>query len=347
MKPMTKRTWRNEFLAFALALMSVNVAIGQNTETTQKRSFENTRTEVDSQPTNSGTSPRGSSKTPPNGWLVIPDCFAAVDNSIELCAEETGRLLSLDVKLNQSVHANAIVGKLDSALAEVELKTAKLQHTFALDLAKDTSDVDYNKLAVKEAEHELANYRSIGKSVSESEISRLTLALGRAQLALQRSQQTQARAKVDAELRAAAVEASQQRVERCVLRSPHNGVITEVLKRPGQWIRVGDPIVRLADMENLVVDSLVELDRIDITKIIGAQVQVESTGQRQVDVRLPGMITSYDHEVSKRGLVRLHAKVLNQQIGGHWKLLPGQNVTLYIATSSEAKEQYISSPSQK
>ncbi len=347
MTPMTKPSWKNRFLVFGLGCIAANGAIAQNPATIQPQTPPASRTEVVSQSTSSGTGPRGTFQTQSNGWLVIPDCFAAVDNSIELCAEETGRLLGLEVKLNQSVNANAIVGKLDSALAEVELKTAKLQHTFALDLAKDTSDVDYNKLAVKESEHELANYRSIGKSVSESEISRLTLALGRAQLALQRSQQTQARAKVEAELRSAAVEAAQQRVERCVLRAPHNGVITEVLKRPGQWIRVGDPIVRLADLENLVVDSLVELDRIDVTKIIGAQVQVESKGERQGEVRLPGVITSYDHEISKRGLVRLHAKVLNQQVGGHWKLLPGQNVTLYIATSSEAKEQYISSPSQK
>jgi multidrug resistance efflux pump len=272
------------------------------------------------------------------GWLKVPDCFLVIENSVEVPAEETGRMVALKVALNESIPEGSLIAILDSKLSESELKTAKLQYKYATEAAADHSDIDFNELALKEARQELENYKSIGKSATEFEKSRLALRVASAQTALQRSQQAFARSAVEAKLREVAVEVAEQRVQRARIVAPINGVVFEIIKRPGQWVRTGDPVVRLCDLENLVVDCFVDVDQIDLRHIVGSEVQVEYKSSSTTN-RLAGTISSYDPEVSRRGLIRLHAKILNRKVDGQWLLLPGMNTTLYIAAPTRQEER--------
>ncbi len=293
-----------------------------------------TRLPAQSLPARALAAPTPTASAPAAGWLKLEGCPVLVEHSVDIPALESGALRSIDVELNQTVAEGARVARLDNELAKTELRQAQLQYDAATRVAADDSDVQFRQLALQEVEEELANYRSISSSVSDSEIRKLNLSVGMAKLELIGAQQTQTRARLQAQLKAAALDTAKLRLARREVSTPLAGVVSAILLQPGQWVEVGRPILRVRNLEHLIVDRPVPIKQIDLTSIVGAEVRVEVRQQTGRVERLAGVVSSYDHEVSAQGYVRLHTRIKNVQRRGHWLLLPGMNVDLYVATHS-------------
>jgi multidrug efflux pump subunit AcrA (membrane-fusion protein) len=266
-----------------------------------------------------------------DSWLILSDCVLLVQRTSDIPAEDAGRLVSLDVELNQAVAENAVLARLDSTFAKNELRAAELQLKSAVDLANDESEIKLSNFAMSEAKQELAKNRAISNSVSDSELSKLQLKMQSAEAAVHSAQRRRDRALIDKELREVALDAAKNKLAQTNLVAPNAGVVQKIYKQRGDWVQKGEPVIKVSDMQRLNVDTLVELQRIDLSRIVGSEVRVESKAGNGPVVRLPGKIKSYDHEVSKRGLIRLHAEIENSQVQGHWSLLPGMPVTLHVA----------------
>lgn len=269
------------------------------------------------------------------GWLTLRDCPVLLENAVEVPALESGVLEAVDVKLNQAIAAGGRLAKLDSSLAELELKISQMQSKLAQETADDTYDIQFKRLALKEIEEEKSSYESISSSVSKSEMARLDLNVERAKVAVTQALKAQEFAKAEAQLKAAALGAAQQRLQRRQILAPLAGVVTKLHKHPGQWVEAGQPIATISDLENLVVDSLVKVADFDRQQIVDAEVRLELAQENGHSVRLAGRVSSYDPEVSANGLVRVHTKVRNVQQQGQWLLLPGMPVTLHIAVPTK------------
>lgn len=269
-----------------------------------------------------------------NDWLTVEECPVLLEKTIEVPAIDSGVLESIAIDLNAYVTRGQVLSRLESGLAKMETRIAQLQYASATELASDQSNVKYHELALKEAEEELANYKSLGKSVTQTELRRMSLAVARAELAVQRSQQEKQQATLDAQLKKAALEASEMRLARRQILSPAAGVVTTVFRHAGEWVEAGQPVLKIADLENLQIDCLVHIQKIDLRRIKDMTVRVQADQTTGTPVRLAGKINSYDPEVSSQGFVRLHAKVQNRQQDGHWQLLPGMTVRVQIAQGS-------------
>jgi multidrug efflux pump subunit AcrA (membrane-fusion protein) len=281
-------------------------------------------------------------------WLSFPECPVLLERVVDVPALESGVIEKLEVELNAVVRVGQPLAQLDQQLVGMELQLARLQHKLARELAEDDSDVKFYKLALSETQQELDNYRAIRSSVSENEMRRITLGVGKAQLNLLRAEQALKHAGLEAELKGAAVQAAEQRVVRRTVKAPLAGVVTEIHLHAGQWAEAGRPICRVASMEQLLVDCLVPLEKVDLRRVVGLEVRVqaEQLGVGAEPVRLAGRILSYDPEVSSQGLVRVHARIQNVEQAGHWLLLPGMNVTLEIAVPSDAPPLISRQPSR-
>lgn len=271
-------------------------------------------------------------------WLTFVDCPVLLEKSVEVPALESGVLEKVEVQLNAPVKAGETIAQLDEELARMELKLAQLQHQAALELANDDSNVKFSKVALSAAREELDNNTAIKTSVSGSELRRLTLAVGSAEVNLQRAELALKRAAVDAELKAAGVQAANLRLSRRRIVSPLEGIVTAVHLHQGQWVEAGKPVALVADLEHLLVDCLIPIEKVDLKRIVGLEVRVETAHASPggTPVRLAGKISSYDPQVSSQGVVRVHAKIQNARQDEHWLLLPGMNVKLEVAVPGGA-----------
>lgn len=266
-------------------------------------------------------------------WLTFSECPVLLERSVEVPTLESGVLSKVNVEVNAMVAAGQPIAKLDDEMALLDLKIARLQHQAAMEVAKDSSDVDFLKVAMKESQQELEDHRSIKSSVAAMEIRRLSLAFGRAELAVIRAEQSLKRAAIDVELKAAGVQAATMKLNRRQIESPLSGIVTTIHVHQGQSVDAGKSIAIVADLEHLLVDCLIPIQKIDLKRIVGLEVRVESEqpGLGGKSIRMAGKIASYDPHVSSQGLVRVHAKIQNSRHGDHWLLLPGMTVKLEVA----------------
>jgi multidrug efflux pump subunit AcrA (membrane-fusion protein) len=191
-------------------------------------------------------------------------------------------------------------------------------------------------VALRGAQQELDNHNAIQASVAGSELRRLSLAVGHAEVTVQRAEHASKRLAVEAQLKAATLQAANLRLSRRRIASPLDGIVTAIHLHEGQWVEAGKPVALVVDLQHLLVDCLIPIQKVDLKRLVGLEVRVEagqvSTGG--TPVRLAGKITSYDPQVSSQGMIRVHAKIQNARQGQHWLLLPGMNVKLEVAMPS-------------
>lgn len=277
-----------------------------------------------------------SSSQPGVKWWRSEDCPVLVERSVEVPALESGLLEKVDVELNAEVKAGQAIAQLDEELVRMEMKIAQLQLSAASELAKDDSEVKFARVAHRGAQQELDNYSAIQASVAGSELRRLSLAVGHAEVAVQRAEHAARRLAVDAELKAATLQAASLRLNRRRIVSPLDGVVTAVHLHAGQWVEAGKPVALVVNLEHLNVDCLIPIEKVDLRRLVGLEVRVQSDqiARSGSPVRLAGKITSYDPQISSQGMVRVHAKIQNARLEEHWLLLPGMSVTLEVAVAN-------------
>ncbi len=266
-----------------------------------------------------------------NGWIAFEKCPVMVEHKLDIPAQERGFLRLLQVELNQAVTAGQVLAELDTELAELELRMAKLEQAQSNERALDDSDVKFQEVVLQKSMQDLDSHRAISTSVSESEIRSRTLGVAQAELGLKRAERAQRLAVGEAKLRAAAVEVAELRLAQRRIVAPRNGVVTAVKLHPGQSVEAGQTIMEIQDLEHLLIDRLIPIAQFNVAELVGSDVRVDVEQSGGAHVRLSGQIISYDPHVSSGGLVRVHAKVKNVLHGNDWVLLPGSEVTMYVA----------------
>jgi multidrug efflux pump subunit AcrA (membrane-fusion protein) len=272
-------------------------------------------------------------------WIAFEKCPVMVERTLEIPALDRGFLKVLHVELNQTITASQLLAELDTDLTQLELRMARLEQEQASKRALDDAEVKYHQIALQKVEEELASYRSISKSVSESEIRRLNLGVEQSKLALIRVDQAQLRATVEAKHKALLVEAAELRLSRRRIVAPQGGVVTAIKVNQGQAVESGQPILEIENLEYVLIDCFIPVQQLRVGNLIDSEVRVDVDSSTGTPLRLSGKITSHDQRVSAGGTVRAHARVKNLKRDSIWALLPGDEVTMYVAKGPTTRSE--------
>lgn len=273
-------------------------------------------------------------------WIAFDKCAVLVEREVEVPALENGVIESLQVSPNQQLRKGDRIGHLDFDSAQMSLNAAKLELSWAQQVASDDTDVQHNEIALQEIKEELENMQSINRSVSASELRRLKLSVGKQEVALSRAKQKRNRDQVTAQLRKSEVEAASQNLQRHAIVAPFNGVVTKVEKHVGAYVRAGEAIISIRDLEHLLVDRLIDPDSVNLKTLVGSPVRVEVESTSGQSIWLGGKITSYDHHFNSRGQIRIHARIANTAEEGVWALLPGRYVTMHLESKHFCEDSH-------
>ncbi|MEM7557723.1 MAG: HlyD family efflux transporter periplasmic adaptor subunit [Planctomycetota bacterium] len=288
----------------------------------------------------------------PPGWQAFENCPVRAERVVDVPALESGLLASVEVDQNQAVQEDAVLAQLDEEIAQLSQRLAQYELLSADALATDNSDIDFHQFAMEQREEEYRNYEKIATRFSDSELRQKKLAWEQAKVALVRAKHAQQRAAVDAQLKAASLEAAKISLKRRSVTAPLSGVVSKRYKHAGQWVEAGEPILQITDLSQLVIDRSIPIDAFKLHDLLGAEVRVQFVDNRSREsVVVQGEVASYDHEVSAKGLSRIHIRVQNRQVDGSWLLLPGMNVKVFLKsgqdidfeeTSARGSEQTVS-----
>ena len=262
--------------------------------------------------------------------VVKPVILQAVAQS-EVPAVQEGQIKQILVREGDSVASGKVIIQQDERLALLRRDMASIEKQVAIKKVADRAELTLAEVEMKVAnanlQRALASRRRFPDTPSQAEVDELELRLAQAQ-------QHRDKAELDLELAAFAeqlatqsLEAAELQLDLHAIKSPVAGIITEMIARQGDWVRPGQILARVVQMDRLKAEGrLVYSNRPQ--QLLGAQVRFSTDGQSEREEHL-GTIIFVSPEIDPNdGSRRIVAEIANdQQI-----LNPGQRGQLLIRT---------------
>ena len=198
----------------------------------------------------------------------------------EVSAEIAGLAVEIDVIEGAPVHQGDLLLRLDSGLRKIERQRAAADVAAAEqalleleagnreeDVRQGAAELDSALATLREAEANRARIEELRKTdfssekeltavVAQEDSARALVAARRAVLDRLRSgprAETMARARAQLQSRAAELALITEQIRRMEIRAPFDGVVTDRLVEPGEFLAAGDPVVVLVQMHPIEV----------------------------------------------------------------------------------------------
>lgn len=314
---------------------------------------------------------QGSASEGPNEPHKIRRCTITLIEDVRIPAEEAGKLVAWqtpvldangspvvrqgqpayqEVREGLEVSQGQLLGQIDDRMEEKLKKVAEYKLAVAEKEAGNDVSVRYARAAKDVASAELdqvkqANDRHPG-SVALSEVRRLALALRQAELQIEQSQHDLDINKVSVSVREAELEVADMQLDRRRIVAPFDGIIVERYVDVGEWVRPGDPVLRIVRINRVRIKASVNATEVLPSEVTGQRVTVKLPADGSVPVPqgaaeqpVQGQVVFVSPLVDADGRFDVWAEVDNVWLApdrsrpseGYWLLRPGLTVEMDVA----------------
>lgn len=245
-------------------------------------------------------------------------------HKIQVAAQSDGLIQDLLAEEGQFVALGESLLTIDSRVAAAELQVAEKELEAAAKQAAQTAEVQYAEkaAAVSVEEYKVEKELYEGNASTFSQLQRKKLEMDRSKLGIdvarvKHETEVLARDVAEAKLDAAKVKLGLYNVV-----APYDGIIVERLRDRGEWIRAGEPVLKLMHMNEMKVEAVVELKDLSFSDLQNAPMKVKVQLNAAQVLEIPTKVEFVSPEVIGNR-VRLIAKIQNQKIGDTWLLGDG------------------------
>ena len=182
-----------------------------------------------------------------------PDSFAPTGivypiHDINLSLPLDGIVTSVPVKAGQHLMKEDLLIQLDDQLQQLEVQRRKRiwEDDSQINSARENLTLLESLVATKEELFETS------RTVSQSELKRNQIQLNQVQGEYQALLEAKAKAELEYRIAAEILDSYQ-------LRAPIDGTIVDIIPSEGEWVRTGDPVIRLVDTRTCYLDLDVDL----------------------------------------------------------------------------------------
>lgn len=276
-------------------------------------------------------SPAGESRLG-RGPIRVDSAQVVSAHKIQVAAQADGIIDQLLADEGQTVKKGDTLLVIDNRVARAELAVAQKELEAAEKQSKQTAEVEY---ANKASEVSDAEYEDIYKlynqgSATYSEARRKQLEKERARLGIDVAKVKHEQEVLAAEVSKEKVKASQVKLDLYQVIAPYDGIVVQRLRDQGEWIRSGEPILRLVHLNEMKVETFVPIDGISVAELQGAPMRVSVRINSQDVATYDTLVEFVSPEIESRK-VRVSTRIQNQQVGGAWLLRDGMIASVEIS----------------
>jgi multidrug resistance efflux pump len=136
-------------------------------------------------------------------------------------------------------------------------------------------------------------------------------------------------------MKAGEVKLADLSIQRRQIVAPFDGVVVDVYKHIGEWVALGDPVLRVVRMDKLKVEGFVSSSQYNPADIQGHAVSVRVKLERDREEEFRGKIVFVSPLVEPNGDYRVHAEVENRMDGNLYVLRPGLRPDMIIYVNGD------------
>jgi multidrug efflux pump subunit AcrA (membrane-fusion protein) len=261
--------------------------------------------------------------------VTLDDCLVRplTEGEARLAAQEAGVLYELNIKEGQLVPAGMLMGKIDDAQPQAARKVAQAELKSAEEKYANDVEIRHAEMAAEVAKFEYQqSAQASGKvkgAVSEVELKQKEFQWEKAKLAREQAVKERRLSGYAAEGKQAEVDNAEEAIKRRQIRAGFEGVVQAIYPHVGEWVKAGDPVLRLVRMDRLRVEGFLNKNQYSPTDVSDQPVVVQAMFANGRKAEFPGKIVFVDLEVQGDGGYRVRAEVDNRKENGQWLLRPG------------------------
>lgn len=265
-------------------------------------------------------------------YVDLNNCTVSFIDDIKLPAQENGVIKSLNVKEGQYIPSGKTVGRIDDELYQRMLEQAELRYAIAKEAATDATAVLAAEKKYKVADIEARKTIRLAQNGSKSESDRMMAVYSKeiASLEHEKAQREKDKAYGEARLELARLNEVQSRIRRHTLKSEFDAYVVEIFKKPQEYVQSGDEVMRLARMDKLWVQGIVNIEDLNPNEVVDRPVTVTVNLARGQTAAFKGKITYVALERQSLKSYMVKAEIMNRPAGAHWLLQPLSSVQMRI-----------------
>jgi macrolide-specific efflux system membrane fusion protein len=196
--------------------------------------------------------------------ITVNPVLIKVIEEVAVPAIQEGPILSIQVVEGQVVQAGQALLQLDDQRARLKQQQAEVEQKIASKKAQDRSGVFLAETEIRVSnaslQRALDSRKRIPDTPSQAEVDEIELRVAQAKQHLEQANQTFQLADLAKELADKNLELATFEVERHQIKSPIQGVVTEIIAKKGEWVRPGEPLVRVMRIDRLKVEGFLKRD---------------------------------------------------------------------------------------
>ena len=186
---------------------------------------------------------------------------------VELASEETGTIMELQVDVGDRVVRDQVVLRLDDRLQKLQKKLAEKQNSFTAKLEATQKTLE-KRSSILERVRKLTSDGNAGPS----ELLRAEMEYS---IALAKFRAT----KEERIEKALELERAELKLERRQIRAPHDGIVSLVYKREGEFVSPVQPeVIRLIQIDHVLAVFAIDQSQINSFEV-GAEHPIEINGE--------------------------------------------------------------------
>lgn len=266
------------------------------------------------------------------GIFVVRDAQVICIHKIQVAAQADGLIEQLLADEGDSVNKGDTLLMIDSRVANAQLRVAEKELEAAQKQAENDAEVQYSKAAAEVSKEEYNNERTLYNQSSStwSALKRKQLEAQRSILGIDVAEVKHEQEILAAEVAEEKLQAAKVDVELYKVIAPYSGVIVSRLRDQGEWIRAGEPVLKVVSLDEMKIQAYVPVKDISVASLqdAPATIRVRINPEREVELKSTVSFVSPEIEL---GRVRISIKIENEKIGNAWLLRDGMTASLEIS----------------
>lgn len=280
--------------------------------------------------------------------VVVEYCDVQFAEFVDVPSLDAGQLTRVEIEEGHQVKADQVIAELDSTLLASQRIAAEAKRAQIATKLEDQTELRYAEIVLQEAVNALESDERQSKrtpgSITSDAITRSRLAVERANLEQERVKRQKQDLATTLRLQELEIGILDLQLAKLRARSSLTGVVLTRYRNRGEWVDKGEPIAKIARMDQLRVSAYMAEADLSPRKAVGTPVAVQwhegkATSGHGTEASGPytlrGKIVSIDPQMMSDQTYRINVMIENRQVEGGWLLLPGRSVTMTVFTSPE------------
>jgi RND family efflux transporter MFP subunit len=258
-----------------------------------------------------------------------------IDGEALVPAEEAGKLTQIGVRSGQQVKAGDLLANIDDTQARKQKDAAESEYRAADEKASSTVDVEAATKAERVAALAYQSYldsnAKVSGTVTKNDVEQKKFEWQKMQLAIEQARHQKVVDGFTANAKKAESELAQNGIERREIRAPFDGVIQEIRQHKGEWVKPGDPVLRMIRLDRLSVQGRANGTLYNPAEFADRLVTVQVTLAGGRKVEFPGKIVFVESALGVGdSSFWVRAEVENRKENGQWVLLPNMEANMVV-----------------